>query len=240
MARSAKLISIDAVRDMAVALINFGDEAIQALDELDINVRRSLDWIEQDRKQFWSHEIRRGWDRFGEAKAEYEKAKTYRKIGDDNPSCRQERMVMEQAKRRVQIAEEKERTLPRWEHSIKHGVQELHGMQMQLVNWLRNDLPQAINTLEQMAASLQRYAAVQGTSTPQSVTAPGRVEKEEAEAKTDDEQDSKKNEQDSKNDGPDSKKIENEELNNENMGSPHAGGETPPGDEGSASRQGED
>ena len=183
MARSAKLISIDAVREMAAALIKFGDEATQALDELDINIQRALDWIEQDRKQFWAYEIRRGWERYGEARTEYEKAKTYRKVGNDTPSCRQEQALMEQAKRRVQIAEEKERALPRWEHTIRHGAQELHGMEMQLANWLRNDLPRAIGTLERMAASLQRYAAVQGlpAGTPQSAATSGQTQKDEPE-----------------------------------------------------------
>jgi hypothetical protein len=225
MARSAKLTSIDAVREMAVAMINFGDEAIQALDELDINVRRALDWIEQDRKKFWAHEIRRGWERYNEARTEYEKAKTYRKVGDDSPSCRQERKIMEQAKRRVQTAEEKERVLPRWEHSIKHGVQELHGMQMQLANWLRNDLPRSISMLEHMAAALQRYAAVQGgSSTPQSAATDGsRVETNDA--TPEDDQDLKTN--------------ENEESDHEDMGSPHPGGQTASGDEGPEGHQGE-
>lgn len=226
MARSAKLTSIDAVREMAVAMINFGDEAIQALDELDINVRRALDWIEQDRKKFWSHEIRRGWERFNEARTEYEKAKTYRKVGNDTPSCRQEQKTMEVAKRRVQIAEEKERVLPRWEHSIKHGVQELQGMQMQLANWLRNDLPQAISALEQMGTALQQYAAVQGAaSTPQTAAASGsRVEKDD---------------ETSEGDQANIKKNENEESDHEDMGSPHAGGETASGDEGPEGHQGE-
>jgi hypothetical protein len=214
MARSAKLISIDAVRDMAAALTTFGDEVVAALDELDINVRRALDWIEHDRKNFWGLEVRRGWERVGEARADLEKALTYRKMADQSPSCRQERAMLEKAKRRVQTAEEKDRSLPRWAHTIEHAVRELNGNQTQLSDWVRGELPRALSALKQMTATLERYAAVQGG--PPRPKSP--VRSDGLDEKGDDE----------------SKVAEEEECDDEDMGSPHAGGQTAAGDEGPA------
>ena len=162
MARSAKLTSIEAVHDMAIALGTFGEEALAALDELDMNLRRAIEWIDHDRKNFWSHELRQGAERLSEARVELEKALTYRKMSDYTPACREERILVDRAKRRMQTAEEKHHVLPHWSHKIHHAVQELNGRQTQLASWLRGDLPKAIGVLKQMALTLERYAAVAG------------------------------------------------------------------------------
>jgi len=167
MARFARLTSIDAVRELAVALRIFGEEALGALDELDINVQRATDWIEQDRKNFWNHEVRRGTERLSEARVELEKAKTYRKMDDFTPACREERVLVDRMKSRLQTAEEKHRVLPHWEQKIRHAIRELSGRQTQLATWLREDLPSAISVLEQMMRSLERYAAATGGPAPQ-------------------------------------------------------------------------
>ncbi|NLE39132.1 MAG: hypothetical protein GX621_14005 [Pirellulaceae bacterium] len=218
MPRSAKLISIDAVRDMAAALTRFGDEAVSALDELDINVRRALEWIDHDRKDFWSHEVRRGWERVGEARAELEKAQTYRKMADETPSCRQERAMLEKAKQRVQTAEEKDRSIPRWSHAIEHAVRELTGAETQLADWLHGELPRALSVLRQFSAALERYAAVgEAAAKPKpaaSVAGEGLAEKQPTET------------------------TEPEEPDDEDVGSAQPGGEASPGVEGSASGAG--
>ena len=175
MARSAKLISIDAVREMAVALTVFGDEALAALDDLDINIRRAVEWIEHDRKEYWAGEVRRGWDRVGEARVELEKALTYRRVAGQTPSCRHERAMLEQAKRRVQTAEEINRSLPQWAHLVEHASKELAGSKNLLAEWLHSELPKALGTLKQFSAALESYTASgrpvrRATSTPRTST----------------------------------------------------------------------
>ncbi|HBO42729.1 MAG TPA: hypothetical protein DD670_02080 [Planctomycetaceae bacterium] len=219
MPRSAKLISIDAVRDMAAALTRFGDEAVAAIDELDINVRRALEWIDHDRKNFWSHEVRRGWERVGEARAELEKAQTYRKMADETPSCRQERATLEKAKQRVQTAEEKDRSLPRWAHAVEHAVRELTGAETQLVDWVHGELPRALSVLRQYSAALERYAAVGEVASDKPKPAAGGAGEALAEELP-------------------TETTETEEPDNEDLGSVQPGGEASPGIEGSASSPG--
>lgn len=215
MARSAKLTSIDAVRDMAAALTLFAEEVASALDELDINIRRATEWIEHDRYDYWKHEMRRSQEKLGEARVELEKALTYRKMADQTPSCRQERAMLEKAKHRAQTAEERKRSLPQWSHTIKHSVQELQGMQRQLSNWLNGEFPKALGTLHQMAATLERYSAVQAG--PDLAGPVSRGGEEETEV--------------------DKAEVKPEEPDDESMGSAHTGGEAPSGDSGSGSGQ---
>jgi len=160
MTRSAKLTSIDAVRDMSLALRVFGEEVAAALDHLEMTVQRATDWIEHDRKEYWDHEVRRGWERVSEARAELEKALTYRGVSGQPPTCRQERALLEKAKRRAQTAEEKVHAVRHWTHIITHAVTELRGGQRPMADWLLVDLPRALHVLEQMANSLAIYAEV--------------------------------------------------------------------------------
>jgi len=215
MARSAKLTSIDAVREMAVALSVFGDEATAALDDLDINVRRAIDWISHDRKDYWTTELRRSYERLGEAQAELHKALTYRKVGDYTPSCREERAIVEKAKRRAQMAEEVNRSLPGWAHRIEHAVRELTGAKTLLADWLHGELPRALSALNQMNISLETYAA---SSPPtRKPTTAATTPEADADRPADDATDP----------------AEDKEQNDENVGSPLARRQTAAGDEGS-------
>ena len=215
MARSAKLTSIDAVRELRAALAAFGGETASAIDDLDINIRRAVEWIEQDRRQFWENEVRRSLERVGEARAELEKARTYRKVANQTPSCRDERAALEKAKRRAQHAEEVYRELPKWIHRIDQAVRDLVGSKTLLVDWVQGDLPKALSTLNRMSTSLDAYAA----ATQPTRVSPTAGSTSGTENKNEDE--------------PTDETVENKETNDENMGSTHPGGQIASGDEGS-------
>jgi hypothetical protein len=170
MARSAKLISIDAVRELAVAVRLFAADIIAAVDELDSNVHRAVEWIEYDRPDYWKHEVRRAWERVGEARADLEKALTYRKVAGHTPDCRQERLILEKAKSHAESSEQVHRSLPQWEHRIDHAVRELTGARSLVMDWLRGDLPKALAALEQMGLALEAYAAASGPATAEPVS----------------------------------------------------------------------
>ena len=87
MARGAKLTSIEAVPEMSAAIERFRAEAMAALEELDMEIRRALEWIQGDQIDHWSREIRRGWDRISESRVALQQAMTNRRIGNDDPSC---------------------------------------------------------------------------------------------------------------------------------------------------------
>ena len=58
----ARLTRIDAVQEMAAAVDVFRNEATSALESLDIEIRRALEWIHHDRHEYWNHQVRRGWE----------------------------------------------------------------------------------------------------------------------------------------------------------------------------------
>ena len=56
MSRFARVTSIDVLPTAGRArLQKFRGEAAGALDDLEIEVRRALEWIHHDRKEYWAH-----------------------------------------------------------------------------------------------------------------------------------------------------------------------------------------
>lgn len=159
MSRSAKLISIDAVEKMAAAVALFGEEVAAALDQLDIEAKRALEWIGHDRKGYWATQVRRNRDGVSESRAELERALTYRGVADQRPACREERATLEKAKRRLQVSEEKTEAVRHWTHVIDHEVLELLGSMGQLAQWLQADLPRAQAVLKRLTTTLEAYVA---------------------------------------------------------------------------------
>jgi len=174
MGESAKITSIDAVQAFAVALEAFQDEATAALDELELQVRRALEWIHHDRKQFWRHQVQTGWQKVTEARLQLEQAQTFRRIADRTPSCVDEKKALAKAKRRLDFAQEKVETVRHWTGAIDHAVGEYRGGIAQLATWLMADLPLALAALDRMSRALESYVAIEAMPDATGLGAPGR------------------------------------------------------------------
>ena len=59
MSRAAKVASIDVIPLLAAAVQKFRSEGQSALDDLETELRRALDWIHHERKDYWAQELRR-------------------------------------------------------------------------------------------------------------------------------------------------------------------------------------
>ena len=171
MGNLAKVTSTDAVQRMATALDCFKEQSTAALDNLQMELQRALDWIRHDRKEFWDQEVRRGRDRVAEARADLERRRTFHSIGDYQPACREEKMALEKAKRRLRVAEEKVEVVRRWRRNVEHELTEFQGAVNQLASWLQSEEPRAAADLKRMIAALESYVAL---STPAAERVPAR------------------------------------------------------------------
>jgi chromosome segregation ATPase len=156
----AKVTSTEAVERLASALDAFKEEAVAALDSLELEVRRVLEWICHDRKDFWDQEVRRGWNRVAEARAELERRMTYHRVGEHQPACRDEKLALEKAKRQLHTAEQKIEVVRRWRKAVEQELTEYQGAVNQLSSWLQSDHPRAMADLKRMTAALGSYVAL--------------------------------------------------------------------------------
>jgi hypothetical protein len=157
MAQPAKVKSIDALQAMSAALKCFHDDAASALDDLEMEIRRVLQWIGQDCRQYWRQEQREARDKVTEASLQLENAKMFRQIGDEKKSFIEEKKILDRAKRRLEIAENKIAIIPHWANMIERAVNEYRGSRSKFANWLEADYPRAVAALERMILSLETY-----------------------------------------------------------------------------------
>ena len=160
MARQAKVTAIDALQAMSAALERFRGEAVAALDELDMEIRRALEWIHHDRHDFWTQEVRRGWERAAEARLQLQQAQTFKSVGDIRASCVDEKKALERAKRRLETAQEKTAAVKHWRNVIDRAVNEYRAARAQLGNWLDAEAPKALAELRRMSLALEAYVNV--------------------------------------------------------------------------------
>lgn len=165
MGHQAKVTSIDVIEHFAAAMKCFGEDAKTALDGIDMEVRRALSWIQREQKDYWTQQIRRGWDEVNIARKELERKLMFYP-GDDRPSCHDERLALEAAKRRLRLAQEKLEAVKRWSHRAEREVNEYLGAVQVLREWMEFDLPRAQADLARMARALEDYVALESAVAP--------------------------------------------------------------------------
>ena len=181
MSRFARVTSIDVLQTTAGALQKFRSEAAAAIDDLDAEIRRALEWIHHDRKEYWAHELRRGNEQMSEARLQLQQARVSRRIEGHEPACIDEQRALERAKRRVETAEEKVRAVQHWQRAIDQAIDEFQRSRSQFTTWLDVDVLQAVAALRRMSESLDNYVALE---TPADFNAP--IAQGESETEPDD------------------------------------------------------
>jgi chromosome segregation ATPase len=167
---AANLTSIDALRGLAAALVQFEATVQDAIVQLNLASRRPIEWIEHDRAQYWPREVRKAIDAVSEARLTLSRASATIDP-NDHRSCYDERKQLEKAKRRLELAEAKVAAVRRWKMELRKEVEELEVQSAKLQHYLETDLSRAIAALARMADAADRY--VQPGSAGESVVATG-------------------------------------------------------------------
>jgi hypothetical protein len=171
MGSSARLTAIDILQTIAAALKKFDAESSSAMDDLDIELHRALEWIHHDRKEYWARELRSSQDRVAEARVQLLQAQTARRVGDFRPSCVDEQKALERAKRRMATAEQKIVAVRRCATAIERAVNDCQRARNQFQAWLESDVDKAITALNRMSDSLDHYVALTAPTLPTSMAA---------------------------------------------------------------------
>lgn len=174
MSQSADVRSIEAIRDFRQAFATFALEADRALVTVDLEIRRGLDWIEHDRPEFWSREIRRWTERVKQFKDELDRCLTFQGGGDRRPSCIEERKRLERAQKKLREAEEKVEVVRHWMRVIRHEIEEYIGRVVLLKQVLEGDMPRGLALLDRMLTALEAYMQIAVEAAPPSAE-PGSV-----------------------------------------------------------------
>jgi len=159
---AANITSIQALERLKSALVQFGSEVNDALVALELEARRPVEWIENDRSRYWPDQVQKASNQVSEARLALQKQELTID-GSDARYCYAERKALDKAKRRLQLAEEKVQAVKRWELRIRKEVEEFQVQVAKLRSYVENDLVRVVATLGRMSAALDKYAQQTGS-----------------------------------------------------------------------------
>ena len=156
MSSPAQVRSIASIESFRHALLDFGHRMDEALVELGGQMRRAVDWIEQDQPSYWRHQAREADDAIHETKMNLERCLLNR-VADQRPACREQREELKMARVRREFCRAQIERVRHWRRALKHEIFEYEGRIGQLKRVLEQDIPRAIANLEKILRQLEAY-----------------------------------------------------------------------------------
>ena len=159
MSTQASVHSIDALKDLRVALALYGDDTLAALGAVEAEVRRTLRWLQEERPVYWHEQIKRRREQVATARAEVFK-RNLQKRPDYTPPMSEQKEDLRKAEASLQEAEKRLALVRKWQPQIKQAVLEYHGSIQRLKDLAAGDIPRAVNVLTRMIDALEAYLSV--------------------------------------------------------------------------------
>lgn len=160
---SANVRSLDAIEAVRAALATFREQLEQAVDMVDLEMRRVLDWLEHDRPGYWRRQLRDANDGVTEARQALHRCLMY-PINDERPACYEERAELKKAEARLRYCDEKSERLRHWIREVRHEMFEYEGRTSQLNEIIEFDVPRAIAILNRLLVHLNDYQSIRSTT----------------------------------------------------------------------------
>ncbi len=160
MTDQADVKSIDTLAFVKAAFAAFAHETGQAVSEVEIQGQRAVDWITVDRAAHWKAEIRRTSDLVNKAIKDLEHCRTFKKVGDNTPSCVEEKKALDKARKLLERAERKAESVRRWSPVVQQQFREACVRLVRFREVIDVDCPRAMAQLEKMLRALDAYKTV--------------------------------------------------------------------------------
>ena len=165
MASSARVTSVQAIIEFKVALLAFCQEAKEVLATIEMEIRRTMDWVQRDQLPYWQREIRNRQEEVAQAKADLFR-KQLTRISGQNPDYLEERKALRIANFRLDEAEDKVQICRSWANrQLAQAVDEYEGPARQLAGMVEGNPPPVVITLDRILGSLEAYLDVGAAAT---------------------------------------------------------------------------
>jgi len=176
MPQKAHITSVEALESFRSQLIVYMSKARPTLEEVSAEVVRIRQWLENEQRVHWESQVRRRAKELEQAQAALFSAR----LSNLREETAAEQMAFHRAKRALEEAEGKLRTLKNWNRAFENQSDPLVKQTEKLHTVLSNDMVQAVAYLTEAINTLAAYqeiAPAAGPQTPGSVT--GEVKTEE-------------------------------------------------------------
>jgi len=162
MSTQADVKSLDTLAFVKAALAAYAHETSGSLDEIELEGRKAVDYITVDQAAYWKAEVRRCGDLVNQAIKDLEHCRAFKKVGDNQPACAEEKKNLEKARAKLANAEQKAEAVRRWTPVVLQQYRETCVRLVHFREVVDVDCPRAIARVEQMLKSLEAYGQVSG------------------------------------------------------------------------------
>ena len=138
-------------------MASFAHEAGQALGEVELEGRRGVEYVTMERAAHWKTEVRRAGDAVNKAIKDLEHCRAFKKVGDNTPSCVEEKKNLDKARKRLEYAEQKEAAVRRWKPVVEQQFRETCVRLVHFREVIDVNCPKAMAVLERMLKALDAY-----------------------------------------------------------------------------------
>jgi hypothetical protein len=149
----AQITSVEAIEAFRAQLVVYLAQMRPVLDEVSNEAMRTRAWLEDDRKRYWTQELKKRNRKLEEAKQELFTA-TLSKMGE---ATSLHQMAVQRASRAVREVEDKLVVIRKWERELENRTSPLVKQMEQLHGFLTVDMAKAVAYLEQVLAALAAY-----------------------------------------------------------------------------------
>lgn len=164
MSDSARVTSIDALRDWKEALCVFQAEAGEALCATDMEIRRFQDWLAEQTKH-WQNEVRRREDLVVIARSDLVRKKMLVTPTGREPDATEQEKALRKAQALLRHAEEMVERARKLAPVVHRAIEEYQAPARRLGATLDGDFPRALALLDAKLASLEAYLSTQAPPT---------------------------------------------------------------------------
>lgn len=175
MADNAQVRSLEDLEAVRAALAEFEEEARGVLGGIEMELRRAVTWLKQDRWSHWQGQIKRSREEMAGARTQLARKRISSAHG--TPKDTLEKEMVRDAQRKLREAEEKLELIRRWVPKVEHAIGEYRGQSRPLEDLISGDIPKALASLKRMIDALAAYSAI---APPPRVAEPEGPPREEA------------------------------------------------------------
>lgn len=168
MSDQVKVSSIDALEAFRADLIQYVEKARVALEDAEGEVRRTRTWLDVDRTNYWTRQLKLRTKELEQVEAELYNATITR----PNESHASHKMAVLKAKRRLEEAEAKIIVVKKWRQTYDNRVTPMLRQLDPMFFLVGLQLPKGIHSLGESIKALQAYAEKGPTVKPALPSAP--------------------------------------------------------------------
>jgi hypothetical protein len=182
MSGSARVESVDAIKEFRVYLTKFQEAGSLALGDADSDINRTIRSLEGEWANLWASQVRKRQEILQKAEEAFRFKRLYKDSSGNIPSAVEEQKAVQVAKKNLTEAQEKLNNVKRWSKQIQKEVVLYRGGVARITNAVAAAVPAAIAHLGATIDNLEKYMGITAETTeagaPEAVSAGAGAEQE--------------------------------------------------------------